>query len=329
MSPHRPRSIKDASSVNGSLHISEWVKIHFSRQEHSRQQLRRLVTHDTGIEPWGRTRFTVLPSGTVVIVGKSDQSDSTNTTTHPTAVHFYKRSAEGWEKLKTIPVPCEHHGDTPMYILGARAGNPEMLYISCWESEVIRQMNVENGNVSVVFSGRDTNHYPGMMSWGDEGEMYVVHSIRGSFPILQLDCSTVPFRVKKSIQTGMETCFSICYIPVHRLIVISSISSIIRAVSCESEKVVWEVKEQVEGVECHTHGMIFSPALDALFVADGWNTWILVLNPWDESLRQVLPLEREMGVIWELCLHNDQLIVNHGDTVSGQRISYFSLQREG
>ncbi len=239
--------------------------------------------------------------------------------------YSFKASAAEWTCLGPMPRFCEHEAATQ--VCGVIQREKELLAMCCADCYVIRLYNLETGDVSTPFN--NPRYYPGPMCRGDEGEMYVVHRVTG-FPILQLNCSTVPFEIKKTIQSGMESLHSICYIPGYKLIVVSTTSAPkkIRAVSVESEEVKWEVKGEVEGKQCNPHGTIFSSPDDALFVADGGNTRILVLNPWDGSLRQVLPLDQKMGATWELCLHNRHLVVHHVSDRK-QKISYFSLKTEG
>ncbi len=281
-------------------------------------RLQHLVTHNNGLVKWNRSRLTLLPSsGTAVLWGKTDESASP-------ALHFYSCSSSASRKLKTLQKLCQHEND--VFVLGLLRGKKEMLAVSCRLCKVIRLIDVESGEVSVAFHGG--RHYPGAMCLGEAGEMFVVHSVKG-VPILQLNCCTAEFSLIRSIKSGMERYHSICYIPIHRLIVITQVSpnKFIRAVSCESEKWVWEVKGQVDGVDCHPHGMVHSPALDALFVADSINTWILVLSPRDGSLRQVLSLDHKIGAVARLCLRNDQLVVSHGGFDCDEyQISLFSLE---
>ncbi len=296
-------------------------------QDAWRLRLQPIASHDTRLAVWDKTRSALLPSGAVAVVGKTPQDEG--------LLHVFNRSSEGWEKRRTLAVPCPHSAETAMHLLGAGWRGQERVNVVCRKCDLIRQVDLLSGKLSVVFKGEegeaaDTRNYLGVMCTGEEGEMYVVHSVRGSVSILQLDCSTTLFRVKKTIQTGMERYHSICYIPIHRLIVITHPihgNNYIRAVSCESGEVAWEVKGQLKGLLCHPHSMTFSPTLDSLFVGDGINSRILVLDPWDGSLRQVLPLDQKMGSV-QLGLHNDQLIVRH-NTAGKVILSYFSLQQEG
>ena len=94
--------------------------------------------------------------------------------------------------------------------------------------------------------------------------------------------------------------------------------------SAETGEKVWEVKGEVDGVECYPHGMLFSPQHQVLLVADGENCRVLVLHERDGSYLQTIQLDREMGVITELCLHQNKLVVRH-KAGGKEKVSYFSV----
>ena len=164
------------------------------------------------------------------------------------------------------------------------------------------------------------------MSHGEKGKLYVVHVVKGGIQVLELDCSRETFSGPgKIVQSGMERYYDMCYIPSpHRLIVLSDNyePTIILSVSAETGEKVWEVKGEVNGVECNPHSMLFSPQHQVLLVADGENSRVLVLHPGDGSHLQTIQLDGEMAIIWELCLHQNKLVVHHhaGGTV---KVSYF------
>ena len=98
------------------------------------------------------------------------------------------------------------------------------------------------------------------MCQGEADQIYVVHSVKG-IPILQLNCSQPQFILEKTIQSGMETWYDICYIPSHRLIAVSDNApdNIVRAMSCDTEERVWELKGEVQDTQCNPHEMVYSP----------------------------------------------------------------------
>ena len=125
----------------------------------------------------------------------------------------------------------------------------------------------------------------------------------------------------------MEFHYTICYINRHGLLTVSDHSpGIVRAVSCEMENIVWELTGRVDGVECNPHGMLYSPYHDALLVADGINCRILVLNPQDGSVTQVVPLSEVTSIVWDFSLHGKQILVHHQHKNMNHSVSYFSLE---
>ncbi len=270
-------------------------------------------THDTGLAYWKRTRFTVLPSGTVVMWGKDSE-------TGYVGLRCFTKSATDWKRSKMVYRFC-HHEDS-VCAQGVRVEKKERLAVSCRDCRTIKLLDLDTGHYTTSF--HTDKYLPGMMCLGEEGQMYVVNAVKGNTLILQLNCSTADFILNKALQSDLETYHSICYVPTHRLTVITDhTAGVVKAVSCDNGEVVWELNGQVAGVQCEPHGMVFAPDYNALFVADGSNKRILVLDPWDGSLRQVLPLD-QLGSIWELCLLNNQLVVHH-HSQGREEISHLSI----
>ena len=88
----------------------------------------------------------------------------------------------------------------------------------------------------------------------------------------------------------------------------------------------WELAGRVDGVECYTLGMSYSPHHNALLVADGINCRILVLNPQNGSVRQVMPLGGDIGVVAELCKIHKQIVVHHHLKNRKVKVSYYSSE---
>ena len=256
-----------------------------------------------------------MESGIVVLRGKTSEQT-------PAAIHLYNPST-GFTKLPEVKGLCEHD---LQYLLPVTMNNKELLAVSCPLCRMIRLLDVENEDVTVAF--HDSRFYPGWMSHGEGDVMYVVHAVKGAKLVLELNTAQVPFTGPvRTIQSRMETYFGMCYIPSpHRLIVLSDNApgNTIRAVSAETGEKVWQVKGEVDGVQCEPNGMLFSPQHQVLLVADGVNSRVLVLHPGDGSHLQTIQLDRKMGVITELCLHQNKLVVKHN--VGGkQKVSYFSI----
>ena len=277
--------------------------------------LQHISTHQTGLVFWGWTRFTLLPeTGQVVIWGKTVEADSP-------ALHIYNGSSDSWQKERTETVFCEHLRGM---FLPVSVQQQQLLAVSCQKCHMIRLYNIKTREITTAF--HNSSYYPACMCQGEADQIYVVHKVKGPVPILQLNCSQPQFTLEKTIQSGMETWYDICYIPSHRQIAISSVHlGVVRAVSCDTEENAWEIQGEIQSAQCLPHRMVYSPGHQALLVADGGNHRVLVVNPGIGSVIQVLQLGADVGVVAELCLHNQQLVVHHTDDGHKMRLSYFSL----
>ena len=255
-------------------------------------------------------------TGFVILWGRTSDTD-------PPKLHVYRSSTDpaSWKKEMSVPGFCEHDN---IKLLPTVIDRQEYLLIACLYCKKIRLWNIVNSKTTTAFCNPD--YFPGYMCQGDSGQIYAVHSVKGYIPILQLDCPGPEFNLCKTIQTRMEALYAICYMQKHRLIAVSdNTPGIVRAICCQRKTVVWELTGKVEDIDCRPHGMVYSPPHDALLVADGANCRILVLNPKDGSVRQVVPLDNNIGVVSELSLCNTQVVIRHTQS-SKVFISYFAIE---
>ena len=210
-----------------------------------------------------------------------------------------------------------------MFTLPVTIQNTEYIAVSCPKCKDIRLWDIQTGEVRIAFD--DPRYYPRLACQGNPGKMFVVHSVNG-FPTMQLNCSQVPFTLDRVIQRGMEQITAMCFVPNENVIVVSNFrKGLIRAVSCDTEKIVWELKGKIQGVKCNPHGMVFSSrGPQALLVADGKNHRLLVVNSGDGSVRQVVPLDQVSTAV-DLCVYNQKVIVLHFEAGKA-KISFFSIQ---
>ena len=260
-----------------------------------------------------------MSSGEIVVWGKTSEE------TAP-AFHIFSPTSAGWKKLREEKRLGDHNN---VYILPITVNNKERLAVSCWRCNKIKLCNLDILQVTTAFN--NPKYYPGVMSLGENGKLYVVHSLKVDKQAMELDCSEETFSgPNKILLSGMEQYHSMYYIPSpHRLIVFACFSdddpdNTIRAVSSETGEKVWEVKGEVNGTRCDPHGLLFSPQHQTLLVADGNNCRVLVIHPRDGSVLQTIQLEPQMGSIWELCLHQNKLAVHH-NAVGKEKVSYFSV----
>ena len=264
---------------------------------------------------WGWTRFTVVDQLFILWGKSSDESG-------PLLHLFLLPSYTGLEKFQELDALCEH--EKGVLLQSVREKNKQMLAVSCVRCRMIRLYDVQTGEVTTAFHNKKC--YTGGMSPGDGEVLYVVHDVKGTNPVLELNTEQIPFMgPSRTIPSGMQDYHDMHYIPApHKLIVFSDHSpGIIRAVSMDGEKM-WEVKGEIEGKKCCPHGLLFSPDHQVLLVADGRNSRLIVLNPHDGSVLQTIQLDYQLGVIANLHIHQQQLIIRH--TVDNKvKVSYFSL----
>ncbi len=194
--------------------------------------------------------------------------------------------------------------------------------MSCHLCQKIKLYNFITREIALAF--KHQNHCLGYMYLTDN-ELYVVSSVDGLKPILKLNCNQIPFVLNGTIQSEVSNFYSLCYIAVHRLIAFSKPCGVVTALSSHTNELVWELKGEVEGVKCEPLGMVYSPVHQALLVADGCNHRVLVLNPKDGSVRQVLQFSSDMGCLAELCLYQEQIAVLHHDG-EHVKVSFFIVE---
>ena len=135
-----------------------------------------------------------MPStGDIVLYGKTSDSD-------PPLLYVYKGLDTSWRKEKSISALCAHEGDT--CLLPVTTNSQDYLGMSCIDCKKIRLFNMMTGKIKTAF--HDPNYYPGYMCHGDTGQIYVVHAVKDSVSILQLDCSHSQFSLIKTIRSRME-----------------------------------------------------------------------------------------------------------------------------
>ncbi len=300
--------------------------------------LRLEATHDTGLVSWTHTRLTaLLPSGTqnsdtgtLVLWGKSTQDGAA-------AFHVFQGHVGGWRKLTHLPGVCAH--DVCVNIKGIRVVGQDLLSISCRDCGEIRLGNVHTGDITTAFYGSRASL--GATCLGAGSHVFVA-LLGKEVTVVQLDASTAKFKPQKNVRCGGKSASVICHIPGHNLIVVcgggvgecasngarhagSRHSGWVRAVSCENGKAVWEVRDPVEGAPCSPVAVAHCPEFDTLLIADGAGGRVVVLGAWDGSLRQVLTLGEEVGVLQGLSLlQDDQVLLLHSKQ-GKQYVSYYSV----
>ena len=218
---------------------------------------------------------------------------------------------------KKIQPPCKHYY---LYLLCVQVAGHEYLAVSCDECKHIKLMdlNKQTGNssesqltqyeVKTAFSGKQVSR----MCHGEENRLFVRLPDEA---VLELDTSTTTFTKVRYINTGWG--LGLCYVPdPHRLLVVSYHNEFC-AVTCDSNKEVWRVKND----DLYAGKLAYTPTHESIIVANRSSEKFAILSKSNGSWLQSIKLPINVCEIRGLCVYSDQLIVYSAD-----QISYFSLK---
>ena len=146
--------------------------------------------------------------------------------------------------------------------------------------------------------------------------------------VVKVKCSPTELVVNRSktVQSRMENLNHICYLPDVKCIVFSFWPDhVVKAIHCEKDEIVWEVKGEVAGVPWEPCGLFDLPEHQSLLVCDASDKGrLVVLNPRDGSIRQKIPLPN-LGTPYELFAHKSSIILHSGFT-TGRNIHVFIIE---
>ena len=120
----------------------------------------------------------------------------------------------------------------------------------------------------------------------------------------------------------MRQLSDICYIPtMDALVLCSSTRSHVRAISCKTKDVLWELLGNIDNLPMKPDRMVYSDTLDTLFLTNIIDGYTFAIEPMNGSHMQTL----HGHSIFEAWSNRDQLIMlyQHSDSIS--KISYFSV----
>ena len=205
--------------------------------------------------------------------------------------------------------------------------NNERLLVSCGECKTIWFCDLYTCNFSEAL--KEEWFYPGMMCKAEGDCIYITDNVTGpSRPILKAKCTPTELSLdqSKTIHSRIEMLKSICYLPDVKCVAISRWEDhVVKAIHCETDEQVWEVKSGVAGVTWKPHGLFYSPEHQSLLVCDTSDDGrLVVLNPNDGSVLQVIPLpvlERP----FYLSLYEGNIVV-HNVASNRTQINVFNIE---
>ena len=274
-------------------------------------EMHHKVTCNQDLVYWDRSRSCIMGNGDAIIYGKTSDDS-------PAEFHVY--NAQG-QKIKIFKPFCEHEHD--VYLLANLIGGIEYLMVSCADCHKIRLYNMDT--VTITEAWHDPRCKPGPMCHGPQDRVCAVDIVKGR-PVIILDSTSILFYLKYTVHTQMEGHHSISCVPTADLLLITDHSpGIIRAVSFFTDKLIWQVTGEVDGLPCDPHGLVYSSQHDMVFVCDGLNRRILILEPMSGECVQTIDLSQHVTVAWQPHLYEDQLILRHSGTDYKPKLSYFTV----
>ena len=103
---------------------------------------------------------------------------------------------------------------------------------------------------------------------------------------------------------------------------------VVKTISCAKWDVVWELKALVGNTQCPVVSIVFCHKYNSALACDVGNKIVLILNPKSGSLIQTMSLPEVIGVVYDMCLFDKQVIVFHKRFVKIV-MSSFVLKRTG
>ena len=240
-------------------------------------------------------------SGYIILTGKEEEDDSVS-------LHIYKYKDE-WQKIGTKPGPCSH-SELCTYPLVIE--NNERLLVSCWQCTMIWFCDINTGNFSQAL--KEELFCPALMCKAEGDCVFIENYVQGlkSIPMAKCTPSEIIVDKAESIYSVLDKIYSICYLPSVKCVAASSWQDhVVKAIHRETDEMVWEMKGEVAGVTWQPHGLFYSPKHQSLLVCDTINSRLVVLNPCDGSVLQVIPLPG-LELPYQLCLYEGNIIVHNG-----------------
>ena len=162
---------------------------------------------------------------------------------------------------------------------------------------------------------------------GEPGTLFTIDMDSGTVSVL--DCTKTDFRLKRKLYTKVKYVDNMCYIPSHKLLIISS-SYPDRTVAVRESNgsPVWEVMGKINGEEYNqTGGLVYLPQVDMILVGDWGTKRIKVVDAASGYVVQIVELKAAGGLIRLIQLHvrDKQLIITHGGIADRVKLSWYQL----
>ena len=243
----------------------------------------------------------VKETGQIVISGLNHD--------HAAVILVFSPHGDNLKEEEVIKPLCEHNSPCKIQIINTVSG--EQLAILCSHCDDIKLLDLKTHKVTIAFK----IDVPGIVCTGDQNRLYVISKKPKDWyqiGIAELDCSEIPFKRLGFYPLKGIDYKRLCYTPSPYKVLIAGDKYRTDAISCEKNETVWTLENHQDYPKkrLEPQGVAFSVRYSALFLCDGSNKRILVLDPKDGSHLQTLDLP-DMGFIYDLCPHDGKFIMLH------------------
>ena len=257
-----------------------------------------MSNQETDLDVWPFMRFAVMPStGDIIMWGKIDEDKKPG-------LIWYSKESKTWSIMINYAF-CEH--EKGIYLLPIVIMENEVLAVSCSDCHAIRLLNVRERKVMVAFQNEKYN--PGVMCFVENACLYFVHAVKGKKSLVRLDCSKPRFSIQKVYRTTLEGCYALAYIHEDIIAMSDPRAGIVNAISSASGDVLWQIKASVGEAQYRVVSIEICNKNNVLLACEVGSKNVLILDPKNGSLIQKILLPEETGVVYDMCLFRNRVLV--------------------
>ena len=146
----------------------------------------------------------------------------------------------GQVETTSVISPCQHGPDD---FQGLIVQDEELIAVACRLCNYIKLIDPGTGETTTAYMGK---HHPLKMCLGGPDKLWLWGYNEDACPAFELNCSSRKFTpTGRTLDVNMECWEMCCLPPPHDCLALGNFS--VRAVSCKTGSVMWEIKGEVDG----------------------------------------------------------------------------------
>ncbi len=256
--------------------------------------------------------FTVLPSsGDLVVLGQAAPDEAY-------ALHIYRLSGGHLQRRRLVISPCQH---PPNAILGLIVQTQELIVVACEDCKDIKLIHPQTGKATIAYENR--HNPPDYLCQGEPGRLWVYSG--NDHQLIELNYEKKIFTETGKRFTAVVRVRWLQYLHGFREALLHAGEHYgVYAQSTQDGSMLWRLEGQVDGRKIDPYRLLLTPDHQAVLCADPSNNRILVLNPADGSVLQIIQLPDEVGYPYDLNWCRDQLVLSSLECIDQYGLSFFA-----